>query len=138
MSCRIAAVALLLAACAAEDSVVELGVIEYHAEPTLVEAPSNGIVGQPVTVRVVTYGGGCEALERTDVEVSRDGADVTPFVRRAIPGEHEACTDILLSFQHEASVVFDTTGTKTIRVHGRRVNQGADEEIEISRVVIVE
>lgn len=135
----IATVALLLSACGTtDDSVVELGRIEFYHDPALIEAPSSAGVGQSFVVRVMSYGGGCISPERTDVELTSDEAKVMPYDRRDIPTENEACTSDLRLVPHEAMLIFNTAGSKSIRIHGRRVNFDVDEEIQIPLTVVVE
>lgn len=134
-ACALAAVALLLCACATEDSVVEPGVIDFGGDPVRIDAPSSARVGESFVVTVTTYGGGCIELERTDVELTDDGADITPLDRRRVPGP---CTLVLHLFPHEVTLTFATAGTKTIHIHGRRVKGELDEEIELPRTILVE
>lgn len=135
----VATVALLLSACGTtDDSVVELGRIEFYHDPAIVEAPSSAGIGQSFVVRVMSYGGGCISPERTDVELTSDDVNIMPYDRRHIPAENEACTSELRLFPHEATLVFNVAGSKTIRIHGRRVNFDVDEKIQIPLTIIVE
>jgi hypothetical protein len=134
----VATMALLFAACGTDDSVVELGRIEFYHDPPVIEAPASAAVGEQFLLRVMSYGGGCISLERTDVELTNEGADFLPFDRRHIPGENEACTLDLRLYPHEATLAFDSTGSKTIRIHGRRVNFQVDEAIQIPLTVVVQ
>ena len=43
--------------------------------------------------------------------------DITPYDRRKIVGDHEACTLQLVFLHHPVSVSFATVGTKTILFH---------------------
>jgi hypothetical protein len=133
---RVAALALLLGACGSDDFVVKPGIIQFYEEPMLIEAPTSVPVGSSFTVRVATFGGGCESLEDTTVELVEDGAIVTPFDRTHIPGENEACTDPLLTFFHEASLSFSSPGSKIVRIHGRRVAGDIDQELEIPYTIV--
>ncbi|MBA3458461.1 MAG: hypothetical protein H0T46_00755 [Deltaproteobacteria bacterium] len=131
------AIALLFAACTSEpDSVVEVGYVEYVGEPAVIEAPSSATTGVPLLVNVRTYGGGCVELESTAVTVTGDGVDITPYDRRQT-GENQACILILKYLAHEASVVFDMPGTKTLRIQGRRWHRDGDELVEHSRTIAV-
>ena len=131
---------MLFAACDdAPDSVVELGMIDFHDTLLPIEAPATAARGEPFVVRVATAGGGCVSLDVTDVEVRDDGAEVWPYDRRHILRSEEAgCTLELVYLQHEAEMTFETAGPKTIRVHGRRVARQVDEAIEIPITVLVE
>lgn len=130
--------ALLLAACGTDDTVIELGRIEFYHDPAVIEAPASAAVGELFLVRVMSYGGGCISHERTDVELTNDGADVLPFDRRHVPRENEACTSELRLYPHEATLAFETAGSKAIRIHGRRVNFHVDEAIQIPITIVVE
>src|SRR5688500_14385135 len=64
--------ALLVPACAAEDSeVVEVGVVNPDLYP--VEYPARVVVGEVVTITVVSYGDGCTAFDSTDVQATDAG-----------------------------------------------------------------
>jgi len=64
-----------------------------------------------------------------------DGAIVTPRDRTYISGDHAACTDVLQSFEHVASLSFATPGTMIVRFRGRRVP--GESQIEISHAIVV-
>ena len=138
---------LLIAACVACDTneVVEVGVIELGRQPTQpvrIENPTTARVGHSFDVRIVTYGNGCVSAEDTVIEALSDEAfDITPLDRRRTSGN---CTSKLCTFPHEATIVFDTPGTKTLRFTGRRVDsvpaqpEDGEEYIEVWRQVVVE
>jgi len=134
---RAAAIALLAAACGgeADDFVVRPGIVEFY-DMIEIEVPSAVPVGTAFTVRITTFGGGCESFEDTTVGLVPHGAIVTPRDRSHIV---EACTTPLLRFAHEASLTFSDPGSKTVVIHGRRVGSEAgirvDEEIEIAYVL---
>jgi hypothetical protein len=119
------------------DEIVELGCIEY-VDPVHIEAPASALVGEPFLVAVGTYNCGCISFERTDAELTQDGADVYPYDREDLscgPGGNL----ILKSFAHKVTLTFDTPGTKNIFVHGRRVEPGADDrEITVTVATTVE
>ncbi|HTL34808.1 MAG TPA: hypothetical protein VL326_16885 [Kofleriaceae bacterium] len=69
---------------------------------------------------VTTVGGGCYFEDHVEVVYEGGDAVVLPYDRRHIPGENEGCIQILVYPQHVASLRFDSTGTKTIRVRGIR------------------
>jgi hypothetical protein len=68
---------------------------------------------------VTTYGGGCIQPYSTDVTLTTDDALVLPLDEYYVGGEH-ACTACLRYYRHDATVMFDTAGAKTIRIRGRR------------------
>lgn len=128
----------LAAACAALDPnrhVRELGFIEYYGTPVEVTVPATVRAGEPFAVRVVTWGGGCTQAGETEVAVSGAAADVSPY-NLTITGPDVACPDILRNLPHEVTLRFDTPGTATVRVHGRR-EPGA-ETITVTRTVTVQ
>jgi hypothetical protein len=139
VACGLALAGLVVTACASEDTVVELGVLEHYQDAPMIEAPATASVGVPVDVRVRTYGDGCVSLESTDVVLTADGADILPHDRRRM---NQVGTQILQFLPHEASVVFDSAGPRTLRVHGRRLDRVAgepvDEVISIALDVLVE
>ena len=97
-----------------DESVVEIGVIEHYAVQTQIEVPSSVTRGVQALVRVTTFGDGCISLEDTEVHITADGAEITPYDRRTPP----KCTANLNHFSHEAYVSFDSLGPKTIVVNG--------------------
>jgi hypothetical protein len=127
----------LLAACA-NDSVVELGRVEYFDSAPLIDAPTVVEVGAAATVSVMTYGGGCILFERTEVDDSGADVLVRPLDRRLIPGKNEACTQELRLIAHSVALSFETPGLKTVRIEGRRVKFNIDEEISIPLSIMVE
>lgn len=139
----LASLASLASACGTDD-IVELGCIEYADEgPVEIAAPASALVGQPFAMTVRTYGLACVSFEGTDVELTKNEADVYPFDRRRVPGEDGGCVLLVTYFAHEATLTFDSPGTKTIRVHGRRVDCWhppcpVDEEITVPITVVVE
>jgi hypothetical protein len=132
------ATAALAAACSPTDpdrQVREPGFLEYYASPVEVTVPETVRAGEPFTVRAVTRGGGCTSAGDTEVAVSGATADVSPYDLRA-EGPNIACPDILRALPHEVTVRFDTPGTATVRVHGRR--EPGLETITVTRTVTVQ
>lgn len=121
--------ALLAPACAeSPNSVVELGSIEFSSH-----------IPEPFVVTVTTFGGGCVMQDITVATSDDDGADVSPYDRRHILGEEEdGCTLELRRFPHEATIMFEAAGLKTIRVHGRRTVPPNDDIIEVAFEVAVQ
>ena len=132
--------AVALAACTddGEDSVVEPGQLEFYDMPARIEAPTTAQVGEPVIVRLETYGDGCIEFASTEVTASATAADVRPLDRRLIPGGDGGCTLILKMIAHEATLTFDTPGTKIVTVHGRHVDSRGDEPFATSLLIVVE
>jgi hypothetical protein len=117
--------ALACASAACDDSVVEVGVIEFHNDPVVIQVPGAVKRGESALVRITTYGGGCVSMEDTEISATGDGVVITPYDRR----KSGTCTHVLLRFGHEASVSFDTLGPKTVLVNGRRMPE--DELIQL-------
>lgn len=111
---------------ACDDSVVEIGVIEMASDPARIDVPSSLGRGESALVHVRTYGSMCMSVESTELVATEDGAEITPYDRRE-PG---GCVLALIHFGHETHVRFDTPGTKTILVNGRR--QPGDELVQKS------
>lgn len=62
-----AVLVVALAACGEDgwDAVVEPGQLEYYGTVAPISAPATARVGEPVVVRVDTFGGGCTDFEST-------------------------------------------------------------------------
>ena len=109
---------VLLLACASSatgpDEVRVLGAIAgYNTDDPRIE-----IVAAPgsATVRVTTYGGGCHSKGETEVVLRRREAVITPYDYTAPPGT--ICTLQLLSFSHETTIDFDSSGPVRIVIRG--------------------
>ena len=77
----------------------------------------------------------CMSVEETEVSITEDGAEITPYDRRT-PGK---CVAALVQFSHEAHVSFETLGEKTIRVNGRRsAGAGTYELLQVVFAMTVE
>lgn len=110
----------------------QLGVISFHSDPVVVEAPDTVTRGQTFAVSVRTYGGGCVSQGPTDVRVDDLRATITPF---DINSRNNVCTSELRFFQHEASIKFDRAGTATVVFRGTR--RPENEPIAVERTVVV-
>lgn len=116
------------------DSERTLGFLEYHGTPVEVTVPATVRAGEPFTVRAVTWGGGCTSKSDTEVRVSGRTADVRPYDVTRV-GRDAVCVDILRSLTHDTTVRFDTPGTATVRVHGRR--EPGSNTVVVTRTVDV-
>jgi hypothetical protein len=125
-----------LAACA-DESVLELGYIEYASSPFVIELPSPLLAGQPIIATITTYGNGCVSAYSTGQATSEDTIYLTPFDVRRLPDDG-ACPDIVQSMLHRVEIVFPLPGTWTVRVHGRAFADGTTTELERDAVVAVE
>jgi hypothetical protein len=131
------ATCVVIAACSSRDGeVIEPGILEHHHDPARIEAPPRAAIGEPIRVGVTTYGDGCASLERTEASATEAGADVFPLDRRQV-SDKASCPLILHELLHEVTLTFDTPGTKSIQIHGRRVAVDLDEAIAISISIAV-
>ena len=135
-----AVLVVALAACGEDgwDSVVEPGYLEYYGTAAPISAPATARTGEPVVVRVDTFGGGCTDFESTEVTTSATAADVQPLDRRVIPSGNGGCTLILEMITHEATLTFDTPGMKTVTIHGRHVDSRGEQAVAIPVMISVE
>jgi hypothetical protein len=63
-------------------------------------------------------------MDSTKIEATDEGGDFTPYDRDS---GSSVCTLDLRYLPHQGLFTFETSGTKTIRVHGRRtVGNGID------------
>ena len=110
-------------------------VLEHYGDPPRVTAPASVLVGDPVTVSVTSYGGGCVRKGYTDVvQGERMTVSVRPYDLYVGDGK-VVCTDELALYQHDVTLRFDQPGTATIRIHGTRMPGG--EPITLTRTVVV-
>lgn len=133
--------ALATAGCATATSGGEAdpnaGILSHYGDPVEVIAPESATAGQPFTVAIRTYGGGCIRQGTTEVSVRGRTADLRPRDTRA-QAAGVVCTADLRLFRHEASVRFDEPGRATLRIHGVRVDRGGDSQpLVITRSIIV-
>ncbi len=120
-----------LVACA-DGTTVELGQIEADGAPLRIGIPASATIGQSVLVGLVTYGDGCVSFEETQVTITEHGADITPYDRRTLEAE---CPLILRAFDHDATVRFETAGSKVIRLTGRATGtRGGDRFDEVRQL----
>ena len=72
------------------------------------QIPETAIAGVPFPVTVWTMGGGCHEGGDTEVDIDGLTAEVTPY--DYLETRFGVCTDILLRFEHKATVRFDAPG----------------------------
>jgi hypothetical protein len=142
----LAAAALLAAACSSPPSEPlrdgrempaarqQPSYIAYPGAAVEVDAPSTVRAGEPLTVRVATFGDGCSAAGGDDVVVQGLEADVLPW-ELDHSGEKIDCPDLLRTFHHSATVRFQHPGMATVRINGRRLP--GDEPVVVMRSVTV-
>lgn len=115
-----------------DDGRVLGAIAGYHKDDPQIEimtAPGSA------TVKVTTYGGGCHSKGETEVQLRGREAVVTPYDYLVAP-PGTACTLQLISFVHEATINFGTTGPAQILVRGvDRRRRG--ETITVERTVVI-
>lgn len=108
--------------------------VQTFADPAMgvITSPDTVTAGQPFQVTVTTVGpNGCWRAAGAEMAVQSSLASITPFDRV----EGEVCTQALVSLPHTLQVQFNTPGTATLRVYGRRVvdgrvNEATDRTVE--------
>ena len=113
------------------DEVRFLGRI-LDTEP-VVEVPETVSVSMPFNVSIETAGGGCTRAGETEVEVVGNRAMVIPYDYRLVGDQ--ACTLMVVSIVHGATVTFDGVGEGTIVF---RVTGSGGDPVEFHYVVWVE
>ncbi len=117
-----------------------LGALEHYGDPVQVEIPTVVSAGEPFTVTVTTYGGGCVAKGEMEVEQSARRAVLRPYdvdIRAARPSSPvpNVCTTVLLLHRHEAELRFSTPGVGEVVIWGRRAP--SDEVFRVRRFIEV-
>jgi hypothetical protein len=142
-----AVAALTVSACESDvvapggEGVRSLGILEYWGELAVSEAnrgtadtseagvvrpaealefPATVQAGVPFVVRATTIGDGCTEADGAEVQRTGNIAVITAYDIR----HGEVCTMIAKFLTREVTVQFDTPGTATIRLVGRRVDNG--------------
>lgn len=100
-------------------SALRVGVVRLPHDSFLVEAPSAATAGQPFTVAVTTYGGGCIGEDTTLVDGTDHRADIVPYQRVYQPSGNSACTLELRVTRRQVQVVISQAGQATVRFIGR-------------------
>lgn len=125
-----------LAACA-DESVLEVGYIEYASSTFVLEVPDLIVAAEPFTVSFATYGNSCVSAYSTGVAFDSETAFLTPFDVRQLPADG-ACDDVLQELPHPAQIVFATPGMKTVRVHGRKLEPPMDSLVDRDTMILVQ
>jgi hypothetical protein len=124
-----------LAACT-EDSVVEVGFVEYHGTPFMLHMPAAARAGESFEIGVPTYGPGCVSEESTHVQTESEAlVTITPYDRRIVT---DGCLLNLQTFPHRARVSFALPGTKTLRVRGRKDGQFGSSDVVHERQIQID
>jgi hypothetical protein len=129
-----------VSACARDGIVEQIGQIQGDGAPLGIQVPDSARLGESVLITLVTYGNGCMSRGDTEISIREDDVEITPYDRRNVGTG--TCPTILLEFEHDLTVVFDTAGSKRIRINGRHTGtrDGApfDEIVQISIPMMVE
>ena len=112
------------------------GTIEYYGEPAQVEVPDLVEQGQPFTVTVMTYGGGCIEKGETKVEVEALRAEVRPYDYDTSP-LNGICNDELRVHKHTATLSFGEAGTAEVVFYGLKEDAGGVTQTSVKRTVVV-
>jgi hypothetical protein len=118
----------LLVACAAaepeESALLKQGergpaVLAHFGDTAAIEVPESTRVGEPTTVRITSFGGGCIRPDTTEAEVSGLSAVVRPY--RVEPSElppKSGCPLVLRFDRHTAQLRFSQPGRARVRILG--------------------
>ena len=104
----------------------------------VVTAPASVRAGNDFTVTVSTFGNGCVTAAGASVTyrgAQQNVAVIVPFDNYGAPAEL-VCTDILNRPGRDVRLRFNTPGTATIRVEGRRGEDGGRAVIEVPVTVV--
>jgi len=118
------------------QSARRVAIIRQFGDPVVVDVPATMKAGEPATVGVTTYTGGCITEDTTVVDVHARTADVVPFQRVYQPKPNEACATELQVSHREVDVVFAEPGSATVNVFGRTHPDGG--VVMVTRKVTVE
>jgi len=126
-------------ACARDDGefITEIGVIEHHvaSEVEALDSPASVRQGEPLDLKVRTFGDGCVSPDRIEAE-GEDPLFLTPYDRRETDS---GCLTSLYEYFHSVRLTFDVPGTQRLIVRGRRIGEGQQEEfIEQAFTIVVE
>ena len=114
------------------DTDTDLGAILSFTDPAQLVIPGAANVGQPFIVNARNFGDACVSFAGTEMEREDRIVEFRPYDRRELD---EACADILRIIEHPVTLVFNTPGTVTVRIVGRRVPQNQLDTI-VRQVVI--
>ncbi len=117
------------------DSYAEPALIVFYGDTATVAAPDTVSAGEPFAVTVGTFGGGCtREVDRTELEVTGDLAEVQPYNRTQ---RSDVCTSDLLILAHTVTIQFNETGLATLRITGREGSSSQTEPARIDRRITV-
>ena len=116
-------------------SYAEPALIVFYGDTATIAAPDTVTVGEPFAVTVGTFGGGCtREVDRTELEVTGDLAEVRPYNRTQ---RSDVCTSDLLILAHIATIQFNEAGLATLRITGRLGGPSQTEPARLDRRITV-
>jgi hypothetical protein len=127
---------VILAACDSllgPDEDRRFGVIAFFGEPVTITTPDTVPLGVPFEISIRTYGGGCHEEGKTKIRVRGLRVDVTPY---DIHSGAKACTDVLKTFDHRATMALPTPGLARVLFFGKQEPDGL--HITVGREIVVE
>lgn len=131
---------LLISGCtgAAEQFVVEVGVIETGPLAAMLQTPASVNAGETFEVTLITWGDSCVTSERTEIEVAHDSVRLVPYDRRLLPDDDEACFQAGLQIEHSADITIATNSVTMLIVQGRKIEYPNEELIEVAFPITVQ
>jgi hypothetical protein len=126
----------LLTACV-DESVLEPAFLEHEERPFMLDVPAPVTAGVAVTVTITSYGSSCTSAYSTGVASDGETFFLTPFDVRSL-SDGDDCNGRVQSLAHAVELVFETPGSHTVRVHGRKLVKGVATEIDRDTDVVVE
>lgn len=112
------------------------GTIAFYEEPVTVTVPQTATVGEPFSVTVVTYGGGCTEKGETDVRLEPLRAEIRPYDYNVAPGQ--ACDTALRTFEHTATLSFTEAGEADIVFYGQKTDASGTSNTMLTRTLEVQ
>lgn len=112
------------------------GTLEHYGDPAQVEVPASVRRGQPFTVTVTTYGGGCIEKGETKVEVEGLRAEVRPYDYDTSP-LNGICNDELRIHKHAATLSFEEIGTAEVIFYGLKEDTSSVTQTSATRTLEV-
>ena len=109
---------------------VEPSILAFYRHRSVVTLPSSVRVGEPVSLRFTTIGGGCMGVGAVDVSVSGLQAVVRPYRSfDPLPDTVMTCTADLRFDPRTAELRFLKAGRATIRIIGHAVPEEREHVI---------
>jgi hypothetical protein len=104
--------------------------MDFYGEASAVTLPASVAANSPLTIKFVTFGGGCISRGETEVAVTGLEAQIRPYQYQYYPRADEGCTTDLRYDTNTAVLQFVTSGNGLIRIFGLKQPGGSDIVIE--------